>query len=82
VSVDSLWVTRIDGPQWLTGGRYGPEGGVLVTGIMILAALVIGTTRRIDVSPSVNRVLQSHSTQVAAVKVDKRPISPVGTGGT
>jgi hypothetical protein len=49
---------------------------------MILAALVIGTTRRIDVSPSVNRVLQSHSTQVAAVKVDKRPISPVGTGGT
>ncbi len=79
MTVGSLWVTRIDGPPWLTGGRYGPEGGVLVTGIMVLAAIVIGTTRRIDVSPSVNRVLESHRKQVAAVEP---PISPVGTGGT
>lgn len=79
MTVGSLWVTRLDGPPWLTGGRYGPEGGVLVTGIMILAAVVIGTTRRIGVSPSVNRALGSHPAQVAEVEP---PISPLGTGGT
>ena len=79
MTVGSLWVTRLDGPAWLTGGRYGPEGGVLMTVTVILAAIVIGTTRRIGVSPAVNRVLESHRTQVAEVKPPK---SPGGTGGT
>lgn len=79
MSVRSLWVTEAGGPSWLTGGAFGPEGGVLVTGIMISAAFVVGTTQRIDVSPSVNSVLARHPMKVAQ---QRTPASPLGTGGT
>lgn len=78
-TIRSFWVTETGGPTWLTGGAYGPEGGLLVTGIMISAAVVIGTTLRFDVSPSVNRVLTRHPMKVAPVGL---PTFPVGTGGT
>jgi hypothetical protein len=27
----SLFATRVDGPAWITGGPFGPEGGIAVT---------------------------------------------------
>lgn len=33
----SLLSLRIEGEQWLTGGTFGPEGGIVVTFLMLLA---------------------------------------------
>jgi uncharacterized protein len=41
-----LYRARIDGPQWWTGGAFGPEGGLAGTiGIMVALALVLRTPR-------------------------------------
>jgi hypothetical protein len=33
----ALWHTRVRGPEWMTGGNYGIEGGGLTTGAIALA---------------------------------------------
>lgn len=33
-------------PAWLTGGNFGPEGGLLATGALLLGVLVVGRWRR------------------------------------
>ena len=33
----TLWHTRVRGPEWMTGGNYGIEGGVLGTSVIALA---------------------------------------------
>ena len=33
----ALWHTRVRGPEWMTGGDYGIEGGALTTGAIALA---------------------------------------------
>jgi len=40
----SLFRAAQTGPTWLTGGSYGPEGGVLVTGLLIGASLWLWRT--------------------------------------
>jgi uncharacterized protein len=37
----SLWRTEVSGPLWITGGYFGPEGGVLVTVILIAGTLAL-----------------------------------------
>jgi uncharacterized protein len=37
VSFATLWHTRVRGPQWMTGGNYGIEGGALGTVVITLA---------------------------------------------
>lgn len=37
----SLFVVSESGPDWVTGGSFGPEGGLLVTGLLLVAVLVI-----------------------------------------
>jgi membrane protease YdiL (CAAX protease family) len=34
----ALWHTRVRGPDWMTGGSYGIEGGALTTVVIMLAA--------------------------------------------
>lgn len=44
-----LWTTQVSGPDWITGGAFGPEGGVLVlAGVAVLWGLtwVWGRLRR------------------------------------
>lgn len=42
-------MTRLSrrGPDWITGGAYGPEGGVLCTGILLAAILFLSRSARI-----------------------------------
>jgi membrane protease YdiL (CAAX protease family) len=38
----SVFTLREAGPDWLTGGAFGPEGGVVVTGLLVLASGWLG----------------------------------------
>ncbi len=33
----SIMETRLSGPEWITGGAFGPEGGVIVTVILVVS---------------------------------------------
>lgn len=54
----SLWIVRTDGPDWINGGIFGPEGGVLATVVLIggTVALFLPPLRRIvsRVSPKMD----------------------------
>ena len=39
------------GPQWLTGGDYGPEGSILTTGVLVVAIVWQWRTRLLKVAP-------------------------------
>ncbi len=45
------------GPSWLTGGSYGPEGGVLATIVLIAGILVIWRVRWLAPSPEMMELL-------------------------
>lgn len=46
-SFDIPWIDFEPGtPVWLTGGNFGPEGGLLATGALLLGVLVVGRWRR------------------------------------
>ena len=47
-----LLVATISGPDWLSGGNYGPEGSVLTTAVALLAILWLVRTHRLRVSPA------------------------------
>lgn len=53
VRLSSLRDLGVGGPRWLTGGEFGPEGGILVTIAIIAAAVFTGTTPRLGISPSI-----------------------------
>jgi hypothetical protein len=57
VGLASIGTTEVGGPRWLTGGSFGPEGGILFTVAIIAAAVFIGTTGRVEVSPTVRTAL-------------------------
>ena len=57
VRLHSVWSTQVDGPQWLTGGPFGPEGGVLATIAIIAAAVFLIRTPWVEVSPGVRAAL-------------------------
>jgi membrane protease YdiL (CAAX protease family) len=46
-----------NGPDWLTGGNYGSEGGVAATVVLIIAIFVIWRARWLRVSPEMNAAL-------------------------
>ncbi len=46
---DIPWIDFVPGtPAWLTGGNFGPEGGLLATGALLLGVLVVGRWRRAE----------------------------------
>ncbi len=49
---------KIIGPKWLTGGAYGPEGGVVLTIVCLGAILWLARTRRVGPSPAMEEVLK------------------------
>ena len=64
MNLESILLTKANGVDWITGGAYGPEAGVLVTGIMGAAIVAVGFTKRVDVSPDLNLLLTRYSGQV------------------
>ena len=46
----SVLTARVGGPVWMTGGEYGPEGGVLVTGAILLVTVYVSFTKSIYTS--------------------------------
>ncbi len=64
IELSSVWVSEAGGPDWMTGGAYGPEAGLLVTGVMCAALVAVAATRRMGVSPSVDALLARHADRV------------------
>jgi len=54
----TLFRAESTGPQWLGGGAYGPEGGVLMTAVCVVAILWLSRTRKIAPSPAMQEVLK------------------------
>jgi len=52
------WSVAIAGPDWLSGGNYGPEGSVLTTGVILVATVWLARTRRLGVSPALAKELE------------------------
>lgn len=45
VQLNSIWTASVPGSPWLTGGSFGPEGGILATVAIIAAAVfIVGVT--------------------------------------
>ncbi len=53
-----LFKAELSGPEWISGGSYGPEGSILLTVVCILAILWLGQTRSISPSPAVEEGLE------------------------
>ncbi len=62
--LSSIWMSEAGGPDWMTGGAYGPEAGLLVTGVMCAALIAVAVTRRVTVSPMVDSLLARHADAV------------------
>jgi hypothetical protein len=43
---DALVKLRLTGPEWLTGGAFGPEGGIVVTGVLVIGILFVTFLQR------------------------------------
>lgn len=52
VRLSSFWHADPVGADWLTGGSFGPEGGILATVAIIAAAVFVGTTRSVYIRPA------------------------------
>ena len=52
-ATDSLFLVETHGPHWLTGGNYGPEGGVPGLIVMIIACIFIYFWRGFRASPEI-----------------------------
>jgi membrane protease YdiL (CAAX protease family) len=46
-----IWNLMEVGPDWLTGGSFGPEGGLIVTGVLIVACAGVWLISRKPVAP-------------------------------
>lgn len=62
--IRSIWATRVGGPEWLGGGPYGPEGGVLGTLVILAGVGWVLRTRKVGVSPRVRALLLAHPTRL------------------
>ena len=49
---------ELTGAKWLTGGAYGPEGGVVLTAACALVIVGLARTRRVSPSPAMEEALK------------------------
>ncbi len=54
----TLLRVQLTGASWLTGGNYGPEGGVVVIVVVLVAIVLLTRTRRVSTSPGMEEVLK------------------------
>jgi membrane protease YdiL (CAAX protease family) len=60
----SLLNTQLRGPEFISGGIYGPENSILGTLVFLGGAIVIRRIRTAKVSPEVHAALVEHSSKV------------------
>jgi len=56
---EKLFRVEITGPEWLSGGSYGPEGSVVLTLVATAAIVALARSKRISTSPAMERALKS-----------------------
>jgi len=61
VRIASVWRIETEGPPELTGGAFGPEGGLAATVAIIAAAVIVGSTKAAGVSPEVREAIEGQS---------------------
>ena len=66
IAMPSVWNSEVGGADWVVGGAYGPEGGILGTGVMIGAAIAVGLTRKVGISPTLRLLLKEHAEKVTS----------------
>lgn len=49
---------EVQGAQWLTGGSYGPEGGLLASAVIVAATIYLSLSRSIYVSEDMKRLIE------------------------
>jgi len=54
----NLFIPQESGPSWLTGAKYGPEGGAVVTIVSVVAIAWLLRTRQLTPSPAAPEDLQ------------------------
>jgi len=64
IDTPSILKTTVSGSEWILGGIYGPEGGVLGTVIFLAATIVIGRIPVGTVSPEMRATLTAHADKV------------------
>lgn len=58
IAFGGFFTTATAGPAWISGGAYGPEGGVVLTVAAAAAAAWLWRARAISTSPGMREVLQ------------------------
>jgi membrane protease YdiL (CAAX protease family) len=53
-----LVAADVGGSDWLSGGRYGPEGSLVTTGVILVACFWLARTRRLGISSAMAKELQ------------------------
>lgn len=53
-----LFQVEVAGPEWLSGGSYGPEGSIVLTVACVLAILWLGQTNSISPSPAMEESIE------------------------
>lgn len=69
----SLARSQVRGPEWLTGGAYGPEGGLFATLIFVVATVYLLLSKRIYVS---REMLDLVFGPVQSAEAGPQPASP------
>ena len=64
LELTSVWSAEAGGPAWLTGGGYGPEAGLLATGVMSTAIVAVAATKRMAPSPRLESLLARYAGKV------------------
>jgi hypothetical protein len=52
-----VFTSVVSGPRWVTGGAYGPEGGVVATGVIVVATFYLLASRRIYMSEEMRKLV-------------------------
>ena len=72
---NTLVQPEIRGPLWLTGGNYGPEGGVLATAVVLLATVYVLLSKRIYISKEMRELVLSPVPPLPDARRDE-PVGP------
>src|SRR5262249_52558781 len=54
-----ILTARVTGPEYLTGGAYGPEGGIFATGVILMATVYLVFTKRFQTTAAMQRILST-----------------------
>ena len=61
------------GPEWLTGGNYGIEGGIAGTIALVLATILTWRTRFVSATPELKKLTSEENPVVPSPVVTIRP---------